>query len=321
MPYWDFQINIDKMENKKNLSEEIIKHITLGRLKADKPCIMMIAGDSGEGKSMTDLRIGEIIEPDLDLEHQVIYTPYEYPDKMKWILFSKEGKDRHVLIMMEARELIKSTLWYTLINQVIADVNAMSRTIKPIVLILSSQDLADVDKPTRKTLTYYGYCVRPRDHAARLTLYRVCKTRHLVDNPKTHLRKLKGLVYENGQTTKMEIDKMIMHLPSESLRNRFRELDIKAKTDIINQKLTLLNEALNKEKPNLTRIEQLVEVIVKDSGILNMFLSRSKDGKIKLKPEFASIYNLDKKDFKEFEKLVEAKLAQVGMIGAGVNAT
>jgi ribose 1,5-bisphosphokinase PhnN len=64
------------------------------RLEEKKPSIIFLGGDSGEGKSMAALRILEKGQEDIDLVNQVIYTPYEYPSKVKNMLFNKEFKKR-----------------------------------------------------------------------------------------------------------------------------------------------------------------------------------------------------------------------------------
>jgi hypothetical protein len=312
--YRDFEMDITGM-TKEQVSEGIINCLTNKRVKHHKPSTIFFAGDSGEGKSMGMLRWGELIEPDLDMEKQIIYTPYEYPDKFSWLLYSKEAKHKHLLLFMEARELVKAKLWYTTINQAIADANAMSRTIKPIVLLVGSQDITDVDKPLRRTLTFYGFCLRPLQGRTNFHIYRVWKSRFNIDNPKLTLRKLVGTFVNGGNREKVQIQKMILNLPKEEIKKRFEELDLAAKTDIINKKMTALKAVLEKEKPKATHLEQIVEVMIRDPGILNMFIRRNqRDGSIILKSEFETIYHLDKKETQNFKKLLEERLRQVGVV-------
>ena len=57
--YIDFVIDHD--DNPHVMGEQILQHITVNRLKSNKPCIVFIGGDSGEGKSSLGLKIVDAV--------------------------------------------------------------------------------------------------------------------------------------------------------------------------------------------------------------------------------------------------------------------
>lgn len=304
-----------------NIGTDILRHITANRIKNDKPCIILNTGDSGEGKSSVALKIAEAARPsevkDVEtfLTKQVIYTPFEYADKLEWILFNKEAKKRHVLVFMEARELVKAKTWYSVINQSIADVNAMSRSVKPLIFILVTQDAGDIDKDQRKPINFYGVCNRPLFKGeVHFKFYRVHKTRWL-ENPRMHQRTLKGIVnMGNNEFKLVYLHEFLMKMPNRVLWRRFRELDKEAKTNIIKSKLDRMRQLLEVEKPKFTRLEGLVEVIIREPSILQWAMKRTKAGRIRLKPELATLYNLSVKELRETEKILLDKLTETGMM-------
>lgn len=313
MSYIDFIVNLDKKPDT-DIGKAVIKRITTKRLEAKKPSIIFLAGDSGEGKSMTALRLLEEGQDSVDLENQIIYTPYEYPKKVKNILFNREYRHLKYLVFMESRELVKAKMWYTVINQAISDVNALSRSVRPLCFLVVSQDISDVEKEVRKTLNYYGFCIRPQQDKTRFYLYKIWKSRYNIDNPKMTLRKLNGIIIKNKEVDKLEIQKFIMNLPSKEIKDAFEKLDFQAKAEIIMKKLTILEQALEKELPKLTKLEQLVEVVVREASALSWILTRTRSGKIKVKEDFKKIYGLTSEELKEFEKLLIGKLREVGMM-------
>lgn len=311
--YIDFVLYVDKHQDM-TIAEQILQKLTTDRIKAKKPSIIFIAGDSGEGKSMTSVKIAELVEPDIDMDKQVIYTPFEYPDKLQWMLFNPESKGRHVVFMAEARELVKAKLWYTLINQSIADVNAMSRTVKPLIFIINSQDISDVDKENRRLLTYYGYVVRPLSGKVNLKLYKINKSRHTIDNPKMRLKKLTGHLVQNGHYKKFRIAKFKVSLPSDKIRKEFEDRDFKAKKDVILKKLDAMRKALKKDMPTMSRLEETVEFMAKEHAILKKFIGRSKSGKIRINKAVGKLFNLSKEDFPVFETMMVERLKKENLI-------
>lgn len=323
MPRYDFvlDMNLPKYANvtDKQIPEIILRKMTIGRVKADKPCIIFLAGGSGEGKTMTAARFAEVLtRGEVDetfLDNQIIYTPYEYTKKLRWILFNKDSGKRNILIFMEARELIKSKLWFTLINQAISDVNALSRQIKPLIFILMSQDIGDIEKDVRKTINFFGICNRPGRKRTKLSYYRISKSQ-LIEKPKMIQKRLKGLIRKKGSNDweKIIVRNFVMNLPGKDTMDKLKERDFKAKSEIIIGKLDAMDRVLDKEIPKALRIDRLVETVTKDTRILNLILLRGKKGSVKVKKDFQTVYNLKPDEFKDFEKKLLHRLFEMGLL-------
>ena len=311
----DFSV---KLKPKQKPGEEIIKNLFVKRIQHNKPCIIFLAGDSGEGKSWTSLRIAELIEPDFDLQKQVIYSPYEYPDKLKWILYDKEanrkGKKKRVLIFQEARELVKSKLWYSLMNQSISDVNAMSRAVKPLIFIIISQHIGDVDRDIRKTINFYGWMVRTTEPMPNLYLYKVWKSLNL-EAPKLMHRRLKGVISTKNTKKHIFISKFKIGRPKKETIKEFEKLDFTAKSNIILRKLNVLNRALDKEKPGNMRIEEISDLAIKEPEILKLVMRKFKTGnRIIIKKHFKELFHITHAEGKEIAINIREKLKKKGRI-------
>jgi len=301
-------------------SHEILSHLFKNRLTVKKPCIIFLGGQSGEGKSWGALELmsvtfpEEVEDEETFTSKQIIYTPSEYKAKLEWILFSKEAKDKHVLIFMEARELIKSKLWFSIINQVIGDINAMSRTVKPLCFVILSQSIGDIDKDTRKTITFYGVCARPFKQNTRMSLYKVYLGT-FINRPLIMQRKIKGkVIYKDGKEEWWSLKKFVLSKPKESLTRTFEILDKKVKSGIIRKKLEKLDKTMMKDKPMMGKLERLVEIITKDDDMRNIYTKRVKGGKIKIKKDHIDVlqetYNLSGFDLKELERMVNEKYTE-----------
>lgn len=313
-----FDFNVD-LTGGKRLGPELIQSLYLNRIKAKKPANTFLAGDSGEGKTWGCLRKVEILaeaqEHDLNViaENCIVYTPFEYASKYKWLLKKKESKSYNEFIFMEARELVNAKDWQTTINRVISDVNAMARQIKRIMLWVISQDIGDVDKGVRKTINYYGVCERPLK--GNTTIY-FSKLRRggYIDNPKTYQRIIKGLVKTESGYETIKVPALIMGKPSKDFAKRVDELDLKAKSEIIFPKLEELDRQLKKQLPKSSKLERLADIITKDQSVSKMIIKRSRSGKIKLKRYVPEMYSLTRKESKELEGMIHRNLVKTGVI-------
>lgn len=309
----DFRVTLQEGRPK---GQQIIRSLFLSRVKQNKPCIVCVTGGSGEGKSYAALQFLETLEDMPDLHNQIIYTPFEYSQKLKWILFDPAAKDYFTLILMEARELVKSKTWFSVINQSISDVNALSRTIKPIVFIVLSQDINDIDKDIRKTINFFGRCVRPQDSNTKLYLNKVWKGIDL-NNPKMYHRRLNGdLIHPDGTTQKITISRFIMTKPSKENIDLFEALDIKAKKEIILKKLSNIDKALNKEMPQGTKIDELVNQISSKPELLTACLKRGRGGVMTMQKYIKDLYGLSTDEFKTLEVDLKKKLIDQGILSA-----
>lgn len=314
--FTDFVVNYN--ENPEELGKEIIKSITINRLKAKKPSIIFITGDSGEGKSYTGIEVLEIVNEATGvdtlkyLNDQIIYTPLEYTRKLDKILFDKKLKKVKVILIDEARELVKAKLWHSFINQAIADCNAMSRRIKPLVLIIVSQFVSDIDSDVRRTIMFYGKCARPLKGRTNFTLHRIWKDDRDIERPRLRKRGLKGYIIKDGVYSVFK-PKFTIKLPPKEVINKYEEQNFEAKSKIIRKKLENLMKMLDKEIGHeFDKVKELVDFYIKKPEMLKMIIER-KHNKIKVKSKFRAMHDLTPIEVSEFQKLLIQELAKKGM--------
>lgn len=300
---------------------EVLKHITINRIEANKPTIIFVTGDSGEGKSYTALKLAQAIlrAKGLDLKDYiddlVIYTPLEYTEKLNKILFDKNYKDVKVLILDEARDIIKAKKWQSYINQAISDINAQSRGVKPIVTIIVSQFIGDIDKDVRRTITYYGAAHRPMKMATRFKLFRVWKDDWDIEAPKLRKRPLKGVIRRSdGRTVKLKNTFKVL-IPEHEVKMRYERSQREAKTKVIKQRMELLLKELQKEfKDEFSKVDSMVDWYVQHPDNLKLIIE-TKRRKVRLRKEVQQMHDLTSTEAKEFEKRLKEKLVERGLLG------
>lgn len=322
----DFVIEYDT--DAKKMGEEVIRHLTVNRLKAKKPVIILLVGDSGEGKSYTGLKIMDIInkwygvKTEDHLEDQVVYTPLEYTKKMDAILHDKDKKKLRVLMIDEAREIVSASLWYSFVNRAIADVNALHRTIKPIVLIVVVQFIRDIDSSTRRTVQYYFKCARPLAGNVNLYPFRLWKDDRDIDNPRLRKRTLRGYYLKDGKKVHFRPRKFIITMPPKELYRPYDKINKERKSKIIRRKLQYLVKSIEKELGFDDKIEKLADWYVTHPELLSLIQTRGRSGgtrlhrlrNIKVKSDFKAMHGLTNMEVKAFEVELLKRLEETDML-------
>lgn len=322
MAFCDFVVYHDITKDKEEeLTRKILYSVLIKRLKAKKPAIIFIGGDSGEGKSYTAITLQLLL---LELQgidirkyfHAInVYTPIEYPEKLDGLLYDKELKKVNIICMHEAREVVKAKRWQSFLTQAISDVNAMSRSIKRLAVIIISQFIRDITPDIRYTLNYYCIVRRPKGKPARMYINVLWKDDRDLEKPRLRKRKLSGYIVDNkGHYTRYIPQYIELKKPPEDLCKIFDKADFEAKTQIIrNKTIKLISEM--KSELNLT--SQKIEAIVKfysDNPESLALIGRRWHGKFKLKPEARQIHELTKAEANRFETLLNEKFKEKGII-------
>lgn len=289
------------------IGERIIEHLTINRIKANKPSIFFLTGESGEGKNYTGLAIEDIITQYYDIElldvidTSIIYTPLEYSKKMNQILYSPKYKKLHVIMTDEARDLINARLWYTFINMAIADINAMHRGVKPLVPIIVSQFIKDIDPSIRRTIQFYGKCNRPIGKNTLLQLYRLWKDDRDLDNPRLRKRRVTGFMKTKEDYHKVILKEIMVKLPRKEIIKEYDKISFERKSLILKKKFEKLQQRLEKELGGGgDRINELVKHYTKNPELLK-YITIRKGNNYHIKKEFKEIHDLLPSDVKEFE--------------------
>lgn len=306
----DFNIfNTENMSGEE-LTKAMFDSLFVHRVKANKPCIIMLVGDSGEGKSYDALRIGEIVgeiqgfDFSQVVEDCIIHHPLEYPTKMKRLFEAPELKKVNLIIIDEAREVVKASQWYSFANQAISDINSTSRALKPMIIIIIAQFVKDVDPKIRRTIQYYGNCYRPMNDKAKMVLYRLYKDDRQIEKPMVRKRRVRGFFVNRGRYIPFRPKEFVFNLPKKETIEKYEKNSQEAKGVLIKYKLNQLMAEMQKEYKGLySRVEAAVEFCLQNPQTLETITKRSR-GKIKIKPEVQKMYGFDEDELAEFEKRI-----------------
>lgn len=322
MAFCDFRIKFDpEKDTYEDITKRILYSIIIKPLKAKKPRVIFIAGDSGEGKSYTSLRLQELLceiqglELKPIMEHINVFLPIEYPQKLDNLLHNKELKKVNILCMHEAREVVKAKLWHSFLNQTIADVNAMSRAVKRLCFIVISQFIRDITTDIRYTLHYYCKVSRAVKGRARLYFYVLWKDDSDLEKPKLRKRKLSGyLVSPTGVHRRFVPQYFEMKLPDKEIRQRFNQLDYDSKVNIIKQKTEKLIQELKKDMDTGSKkVERMLNWYIEHTENISYIAKRTKKG-WRLLSSFQDMHELTKVEAQKFQHMLNKKLKEKGMI-------
>jgi hypothetical protein len=310
----DFIVQYD--QDAKKMGEEVIRHLTVNRLQYNKPVIILLTGDSGDGKSFTALKIMKIIndyygvETLPNLDNQIVYTPLEYTKKMDAILHDTDKKKLKCLIIDEAREIVSSKLWYSFINRAIADVNALHRTIKPLVLIVVVQFIKDIDVSTRRTVNYYFKCARPLNMNVNLYPFKLWKDDRNLESPRIRKRSLRGYYRKDHRQIPLRLKKFTITMPPKDIATAYDKINKERKSAIIRRKLDSLVEQMEKELGmDEDRVGKLIEFYMKDErkrkGIIEYTYH-----KVRLAKDFKELHGLTRNDIADFKRRIKPLLEE-----------
>lgn len=309
---------VDYSEDVRELSGRILRNITLNRVKNNKPTVILVTGDSGEAKSYIVLAMLEELfkQQGLNLADYLeaieIFTPYEYGIKFKKLLYDKALKDIHFVVLDEAREVVDAKKWYDFVNQAIAHINATCRTIKPMVIIVVTQFVKDIDSSVRRTLTFYGKCQRPLKRSPFLYLYRVWKDDLDLENPKLRKRRLVGYIVKGNRRIKIK-PYFRFRMPSREIVQIYEKLNYEAKTKIVNRKMDILLQRLQADIKGMDKqIDAMALFYAENPETLDLIVER-KRGKVTVKKEVQKMHGLTPSEAKAFEKALLNKLAEKGV--------
>jgi len=298
--------NIDK------IAALIIHRLFLTRVKGNKPCIVLITGASGEGKSYTCLKIiqdifnieGVDITP--YVKDFVVMNPLQYSEKLNNILYDKRLKKIKAIQIDEARAVVGSDKWNSFINQTIAHVNAMSRAIKPLIVFIITQSIKDIDRSTRLTINYEVKCRRRGSLPVEAEIFKYWIDDHNPETPVLRKRKVYGIIERDGEQIKTQ-PRFIIKKPTEPVIEIYEKLMIEGKQDLLDSKLKKLTDEMKKDiqKGTFSRVEEITNYLLNNKDTLHEWANFSRK-KWNIKPERASMLSLTKPQIQELEKrLVE----------------
>lgn len=327
----DFRVPFDPdKDTQETLTEKIIYSLIIrNRLLAKKPAVIFICGDSGEGKSYSTIMLQYIlcklqllnIYDFFDLIN--VHTPLQYPQKLSKILYDKAYKKVNMICIHEARDLVGAKNWYTFLTRTIADVNAMSRGVKRLCIMIVSQFIRDISTDIRYSLNYYIKVQRNPRQNARLFINVLWKDDRDLEKPKLRKRRLRGwLIYPDGRKRLFMPKYLELGMPPRDLTEQFDKDDYEAKAKIIHRKLEKLIKEMEIEAGlEDYRVNALVEWLVKPENYtaLNQ-IGRRVRKKWRINPEAKLMYNITEMEAQSIEDLLPKKMRELKIIDDSIEA-
>lgn len=320
--YIDFAIKYDPAtDTQEDLTKRILYALIIKRIKAKKPTVIFMGGDSGEGKSFTSLRVQEILLElqGLSLKDYVedinVFTPLEYPTKLDKLLFDKTLKKINIICMHEAREVVKAKLWHSFLNQAISDVNAMSRSIKRLCFIVISQFIRDISSDIRYTLNYYVTIHRPINRKPQLSISVMWKDDRDLEKPKLRKRPIRGyLVYPGNKYRLFQPQYLELSKPNKEIIEIFEKRDYESKAKIIRSKVDKLIQEMKSEiQPEDKKVVAMVEWYISNPENLNKIGKRIKK-RWRVNDKFKEMHDLTDSEAKEFQQQLNDKMKELEMV-------
>lgn len=312
----DFIVRHDyDKETNNDLAKKIIVALFAKPLQYNKPVKVGMFGDSGEGKSTSYLTILTVILESVGVDVKNVlnetnaYTPLQYMEKLKALLYKKELKKIKVFGIHEARALISSKDWQNFINKAVGTVNAMSRSIKPLSFFIISQFLGDITKEVRKTLNYIIECERPIGQSTRVTIYKVWHDKRDIENIKIKKKKVRGIIVTpNGKRIPFMPSYIEFRLPDPEVLKQFDEQDTMSKKDLVEN---IIEKAIAQLKAKFdlenSRIAGAVDFYSENPDMLSKIGKLSR-GKFKLNDNVKRMHDFSESEIKTFNEMLNAKL-------------
>lgn len=326
--YIDFVI--DYNDDSHIMGKQILQNLTVNRLKAKKPCIFFIGGSSGEGKSTLGLKIlgavNEVYGVDTfeTLHDSIVYIPKQYLIKFDNLLHWKQQdrrdlKDAHVLIIDEAREVVNAKDWHTFINRAVATCTNISRRIKPMVYIIISQFITDIDSDMRHTLTFYSDCQRPLTGRTRVTIERVWMNTYDLQRPRLCKRPLVGWVVDGNSRSKF-YPRFEVKMADKKIFNKYDEMSYKTKSVILRVKIEETLRRMEKQQNVFDKVQSLVDYYMHNPDQLTMIID-PRYKRFRLRKDFKKQHDITQTETNEFQKRLEEALKKKGLLASGEDET
>ncbi len=290
----------------------ILDYALLERIRCKKQTVIVLTGDPGEAKSSMAQALTEKLLALSNVTYApfvndvTVYTPFEFPDKEKNLLEKPELKKVNIMILDEARLVVKAKNWQDFLNKAISDIFALQRRVKQLLLIVVTQDLDDIDKDVRRLVTYWGECYRPLHGPAELYISRFYKDTRKPSKIELKKRKLRGIIeMPNGRTKKDYPSKFIFKMPSKEVWDTYDRENFKSKGAVIKKKLSEMLEKIKKDIgfEEKTRSQILLDYYLKPQTYqeLMFHFRKTNRGNYKLKKGAAEILGIPKQEIKSFE--------------------
>jgi adenylate kinase family enzyme len=303
--------------NIQDTTAEIFDHLFIRRIKAKKPCVILITGASGEGKSNTGIYLADKMfkREGLDfvnyVRQAVIGGIEDFGPKAKAILNDKELKDCFVIIIDEAAATVNAKDWSSLTNRAVNFISNMSRAIKPLLIIIIAQSLKQVDSQTRQSVNFYMPVTRTYNKPAKAKIYKFYVNERDLEKPKLQKRLVRGYIDYNDNKELIELKDIEFPKVRDEVWDLYKVDMIDSKSKLLEAEFDKLAKHLLEKNDNQQqqRIEALSKYLWSNKYILSNFAKFTKK-KWSLKDDFLTAFSVTDLERKDIEKLLQTKVRE-----------
>lgn len=312
------------VDTPEDLTKKILYSIWVRRLKFNKPVVIFVGGDSGEGKTLTIVKLQEILCDIQGIEFRSVvkdinvFTPIEYPDKLRALLDDKRLKKVNMIAMHEARDIVKAKMWQSFIATAVADVNAQVRSVKRLCIFIGSQFIRDITNDMRYTLNYYVTVKRlmggNRKAHARISV--LWKDDRDLEKPKLRKRRISGfLVYPDGRYRRYTPKYLEVTKPDKDIVEIVETADREAKVGIIRNKLDRMIKEMRLElEEGDAKIKAMIKFYTGSLERLESIGKRSR-GKWRVNKDFEKMHDLSRDEVKKFQDGLNEQIKSMDVLG------
>ena len=301
--------------NIQDTTNQIFQHLFVRRIKAKKPCVILMTGASGEGKSNTALHLADeqfkIIGLDFKdyVQRSVVGSIVDFGPKTKAMLGDPELKKAFILIIDEAAATVNSKDWANITNRAVNFINNMSRAIKPLLIIIIAQSLKQVDSQLRQTVNFYMPVRRSYNKPAKAKLYKFYINERDLEKPKLQKKLVRGYIVNKGQKEYIELTDIEFPKVRQDVWDIYKKDMIDSKSKLLEAEFDKLANALidKNEDKHQERIDNLTKFLWSNKYILSNFAKFSRK-KWSLKDEFVSNFMVTDSEKKQIETQLKEKV-------------
>ena len=215
--------------------------------------------------------------------------------------------------MHEAREVVKAKNWQNFLTQAVADINAMSRSIKPLIIQIIAQFIRDITSDMRYTIDYYIKMSRPKGKRARMYINVMWKDDRDLEKPKLRKRKLSGyIVDKEGNYIRFVPSYFKMEKPPKNIIYRFETLDKEAKQGIIKNKVNKMIAEMRKDidLKQDSKVPAMLKFYTENMESLSN-IGKRHGKKWRMTKQGREMHDLTAKEAREFETKILEKITTV----------
>lgn len=301
--------------NEEDTIKEILARMFLTPIRYDFPNVVLISGKSGHGKSLSVLKFLEYLFEKKKLHLRdyvkdiVVMNPLQYTEKLDAVLYEDRLKKVFCLQLDDARMVVGAENWASFINTAISHVNAISRSIKPLLLLVITQSIKDIDTKTRRTLDWELKCQRSRYDYVKIVPYKFWMDDTDPERPRLRRRRVKGVIREDHRNNTVLPIIKVKKLKDEEVIKKYDEVMLEGKKKFLDSLMGNMLEKIKKDmsKNDFTRVNEMIEYFKKNPDNLKEY-GEFKRKKWRLSKEGLKLLKFGASEKREFESIINSGL-------------